>query len=226
MRMLAALLSFAFASAALAADPAPDTLPGPTGTVATPAPSLSAPPAYGKPSGLFPGMVIGPKLALLPAPGLLGVGLEAKFQNLVGVGLDYNFFPSLKVGDVKIGFNDISLAARVFPWKGRFYLGAALGQRNFFGKATDSTTNQEIKVEVKSTYLAPEIGWRFVWGSGFFMGLDLGYQIVLSPKTTLTLPAAASLVDQTDKKAVEDAGNEIGKIGLPIVSLLQFGFYL
>lgn len=231
MRMLAALLSFAFTAAAVAADPAatdakaPAALPGPAGPAATPAPSLSAPPAYGKASGLLPGMVIGPKLALLPFPGAFGVGLEAKFQNLVGVGLDYNFIPTVDFGDVKAGYNDFALSGRVFPWKGRFHLGLALGRRNFFAKASDSVTGQDIKIEVKSVYLAPEIGWRFVWGSGFFMGVDLGYQIILSPETTLTLPAAANLVDQTDKKAVEDAGDEIGKFGLPIVSLMQFGYY-
>lgn len=227
MRMVAALLSFAFTTAALAADPAAIPAPGAEAGRA-PAPVLTPvayqPAAYGKAEGLLPGMVIGPKLALVPLPGLFGVGLEAKFLNLVGVGLDYNFFPSTGMGNVKIGFNDISLAARVFPWRSRFYLGAALGQRNFWGKASDSLTGQEIKVEVKSTYLAPELGWRFVWSSGFFMGIDLGYQIVLSPSMTLTLPPGT--IDATDKKDVEDAGKEIGKVGLPIISLLQFGFYL
>jgi hypothetical protein len=215
MRMLAALVSLTFATTALAADPAS----------AAPAPNLSAPETYGKPAGLIPYTLIGPKLAVLPIPGVYGVGLEAKFLNLVGVGIDYNAFPTVKLGDVKAGYNDLSFNARVFPWKGRFYLGAAVGSRSFSAKATDSASGQEIKVEVKSTYIAPELGWRFVWTSGFFMGIDLGYQIVLSPKTTLTLPAVAS-VDPTDKKNVQDAGDQIGKIGLPIVSLLQFGFYL
>lgn len=228
MRKLAALVSLTLASAALAADPAavPGTAaPGAVTTPSAPAPApVATPAAYGKSGGLLPGMLIGPKLALAPLPGLFGVGLEAKFLNLVGVGIDYNAFPSVGVGDVKVGFNDLSLAARVFPWRGRFFLGAALGQRNFFGKATDSLSGQEIKVEVKSLYLAPELGWRFVWTSGFFMGIDLGYQIVLSPKTTLTLPAGVP-VDPTDRKDVEDAGKEIGKIGLPILSLLQLGYF-
>ena len=228
MRLLAALLSVAFTTAALAADPASSGAP--TADVAAPAtapaltPVAHQPAAYGKPEGLLPGMVIGPKFALVPVPGLFGLGLEAKFQNLVGVGLDYNFFPSTGVGNVKIGLSDLSFAARVFPWRSRFYLGAALGQRSFWGTASDRVTGQEIKVEVKSTYVAPELGWRFVWGSGFFMGIDLGYQVVLSPSMTLTLPPGT--IDATDKKDVEDAGKQIGKVGLPIISLLQLGFYL
>ena len=231
MRMLAALLSLAVATHALAADPEPAALPGPAAPAATPAPApgLSAP-RYGKPEGLIPNTVIGPKLAILPIPGVYGLGLEAKFLSFVGVGVDYNAFPTVKLGDVKAGYSDLSFNARVFPWKGSFYLGAAVGSRSFMAKATDSFSGQEIKVDVKSTYLAPEIGWRFVWTSGFFMGIDLGYQIVISPKTTLTLPnlpaSLVSQINQTDKKNVEDAGNQIGKIGLPIISLLQLGFYL
>jgi hypothetical protein len=224
MRMLAALLSLTLATTALAADPAPVALPGAAAPAAAPAPGSSAP-GYGKPEGLIPNTVIGPKLALLPIPGVFGVGLEAKFLNLVGVGVDYNAFPTVKLGDVKAGYSDLSFNARVFPWKGSFYLGAAVGSRSFMAKASDSFSGQEIKVEVKSAYVAPELGWRFVWSSGFFMGIDLGYQIVISPKTTLTLPPIAS-VDPTAKKNVEDAGNQIGKIGLPIISLLQVGFYL
>jgi hypothetical protein len=227
MRKLAALLSIAFATAALAADPAPITAPG-AGPAATalpgtaPAPDLSAPPAYGKPQGLLPYTIVGPKLALLPIPGVYGLGLEARFLNFVGVGIDYTAIPTVKLGDVKAGYTDLSFNARVFPWKGRFYLGAALGSRNFTAKASDTNGN-EAKIEVKGTYIAPEIGWRFIWASGFFMGIDLGYQIILSPKTTLTSNLA---IDPIEKKNVQDAGDEIGKIGLPIISLIQLGFYL
>jgi hypothetical protein len=192
---------------------------------APPAPLATRPAMYGKSEGIFPGMVIGPKFALLNVPAVYGIGLEAKFSNLVGVGLEYNAWPTLKFGsDVKAGYNDLQLTGRVFPWRGRFYLGAALGQRNFFAKGTEATTGLEAKIEVKSVYLAPEIGWRFVWESGFFMGIDLGYQIVLSPKTTLTVPGG--WVDQTLKKDIEDAGDQIGKVGLPIVSLIQLGVFL
>lgn len=223
MRMIAALLSVGLTSGAFAAEPA--TAGGMIGVPGT-TPAPAAPSAYGKPQGLLPGMVIGPKLALLPLPSVFGLGIEAKFQNLIGVGLDYNLIPTVKLGDqVKAGYDDFSLSARVFPWRGRFYLGAALGQRNFFAKGTESTTGQELKAEVKSTYLAPEIGWRFVWTSGLFMGIDLGYQLILSPKTTMTMPAAAAQANPGLKKDVEDAGDQLGKFGFPIISLLQLGYY-
>lgn len=231
MRKLAALVSLAFATTALGADPAALAAPAPASGALpaqlAPAPVPTSRAGYGKTSGVIPGIVIGPKLSLFSVPGPVGIGLEAKaLDGLLGLGLDYSFFPTLKMGEVEAGYNDVSLAARIFPWQGRFYVGAALGSRKFFARATDSFTSERIEVEVKSTYLAPEIGWRFVWDAGFFMGIDLGYQIVLSPDTTLTLPPGGdAVVNAQDKKDVEDIGDEIGKVGLPIVSLVQLGWY-
>jgi hypothetical protein len=54
-------------------------------------------------------------------------------------------------------------------------------------------------------------------------GIDLGYQIITSTKSTFDLPPGMSAQDRQD---LEDAANHLGKIGFPIVSLLQLGFYL
>lgn len=227
MRIVAALLTLAVASSASAAAAeavAPPPVSPPT-MIGTPETSSARAPGYGKREGLIPGAVIGPKLALVPFPGLLGAGVEAKLLNLVGVSVDYNFFPRVTIADVKASYSDVSVTARVFPWRRSLFIGVALGYRDFTAKQTDAATKQEFEVDVKSLYLAPEIGWRFVWSSGFFMGLDVGYQFILSPKTTFTQPAQVSVLSQTTKKDVEDFGDQFGKIGLPIVSLLQFGFY-
>jgi hypothetical protein len=225
MRRFAALVSVVVASAAAAqsAEALPAPVRAPT-LIGAPRPSVRAP-GYGKPEGLIPGVLVGPKAALVPFPGLLGAGVEAKFLNLVGVSVDYSFFPRVTIADVKASYSDVCVAARVFPWRRSLFVGVALGYRDFAGKQTDAATKQEFEVDVQSLYLAPEIGWRFVWSSGFFMGLDLGYQFILSPKTTFTQPAQVNVLSQTTRKDVEDFGDQFGKIGLPIVSLLQFGFF-
>lgn len=245
MRMLAALVSFALASAASAADPAPAapadaatkapaamtspvtaTTPAPTPTAVTPA---AAAPGYGKTSGLIPGVLIGPKLHLIGVPP--GFGVEARVANAFSFSLDYVFVPTIKVpgaegAEAKLSWGDFSGAARWHPWHASFYLGAALGTRSFKASAKDSVAGATAtaSAEVSSTYLAPEIGWRWIWGNGFFLGMDLGYQIILSSKTTLNIPALG--VSAQNKQDVTDAADQIGKVGLPILSLLQLGFYL
>ncbi len=225
MRMLAAALSVAFATGALAAEPVAASAGAPTvpATAGAPSPiSPEAPARYGKSSGLVPGLLIGPKLSLitLPAPGF---GLDARIGSAFGLSLDLNLIPTVAVGDAaKVSYRDVSGAARWFPFRGSFYLGAALGSRTFKASVRDETSGALAKAEVTSTYLAPELGWRWIWSSGFFLGMDLGYQIILSNKLTFDLPI---LVPAEDRKDVQDAANDLGKIGFPIVSLLQLGWY-
>jgi len=118
---------------------------------------------YGKAEGIIPGMVFGPKLSLvnLPTPAF---GVEAKFMNLVGVG----FIPDVTLSNVTVGMKNWSIGAKVYPFHGSFFLGAAFGGRSFTGSKIDDSTGTPLKaaVDVSSTYLAPEIGWRWVWNSG------------------------------------------------------------
>ncbi len=199
MRALAAILALAAASPALADG------------------------GYGKTQGVIPGVLLGPRLNLVALPP--GVGVEARMLgNALGLSLDFGFVPGTTIGGASVSWNDLSLGARYYPWSARFYLGARLGSRSFSASAEDSSTGITLKAKasVTSTYLAPELGWRFMWESGFFMGIELGYQVILSTSATFDIPGG---VDPTKQKDVRDAADQIGKIGLPILTLVQVGWY-
>jgi len=211
--------------------PAPAALPPPPAPIAPAKPAALPPPpppvapivpGYGKTEGVIPGTVIGPKLSIfsLPAPGF---GIEAKIRSVFGLSFDYDLIPTVSIGSVKAGYSDWRLAAKWYPWSKSFFLGAAYGSRTFEASAMDDVYGVEASAKVVSTYLAPELGWRWVWNSGFFMGVDLGYQIILSSKTTLEIPGVISTSNSS--KDVQDAADELGKFGLPIISLLQLGFF-
>jgi hypothetical protein len=220
MRTLAAALILALAAPALAADPlAPAAAPS-AATPASVAPAApERAPGYGKTEGFLPGILIGPKLSILSIPNP-SIGLEAKLlQNKLGLSIDYDLIPSVKMMDVSVGYRDLNFGVKFYPWQRSFFIGAALGSRAFWAKATEATTQLEVKAEVSTTYLAPEIGWRFVWDGGFFMGLDLGYQIVLSSDVTLHAGTSTESVD------VNDAADDLGKIGFPVITLLQIGYF-
>jgi hypothetical protein len=177
-----------------------------------------------KTSGVLPGILIGPKLSLiaLPTPSL---GVEAKGLGMFGASVDLGYLPMTSVGgqgNAKIGFTNISATARVFPFAGSFFLGAGLGSRTFKAEASDTATGLTAKAEVSSVYIAPQLGWRWIWESGFFMGVDLGWQFVVSHKLTLTTPIGAN---PQDIKDVQDASDTVGKVGLPILGLLQLGWF-
>lgn len=221
--ILAAALVLGFSARASADDLAQLSPPQKDAVPPAAAPQREA--GYGKTDGLIPGMLIGPKLSLvnLPTP---GVGVEAKFLgNLLGASFDYGLIPDITVSDVTVGMHAWNVGAKIYPFRGSFFVGALYGNRSFTGSKTDTSTGTPLKaaVDVSSTYVAPELGWRWVWNSGFFMGMDLGWQFVTSSKVTLTAPAGISqgTVDDVQKK-----GNDIGKAGLPVIGLLQVGFFL
>jgi len=199
MRMLAAIAAAAVAAAAHAGEP-----------------------GYGKPEGVLPHAVIGPKIMLVsfPAP---GVGIEAKALDLLGLSFDYGFIPDVTVSGVTVGLTNWSLGGRVYPFRGAFFAGVAMGSRSFHGSKTDTSTGTPVKAKatVSSTFVAPEIGWRWVWSGGLFLGMDLGWQFVLSDRTTLEANGA-SLDTQQD---VQDQADRIGKAGLPVLGLLQLGWF-
>jgi hypothetical protein len=209
MRLLAVLLALAASSPALAQD---------AGATFK---NAGAPPAaegYGKTEGVIPGVLFGPKLTLLSLSP--GVGLEVKLGSRLGFSFDYGFLPDVSVMGVKINYRDLSGAVRVYPFAGAFYLGASCGKRTF--KAHGSSGADEARVTVDTTYLAPQLGWRWIWTNGFFLGTELGYQIVVDHKMSFWSTATA---DAGTIKDVNDAGDQIGKIGLPVASLFQVGYF-
>jgi hypothetical protein len=192
--------------------------------IATASPALAGEAAgYGKTQGAIPGILVGPKLNLIALPP--GIGVEAKLlENSLGLSFDLGIVPPVKLGEASASWLDWSFGARYYPWRARFYLGAAVGSRTFAASATDSSTgvDRKAKADVTSFYLAPELGWKFVWDGGFFMGIDLGYQIIVSKKVTLDIPGG---IDPKKSKDVTDAADNVGKIGLPVLTLLQVGYF-
>jgi hypothetical protein len=220
MRTLAAALVLAVATPALAQQLGGG--PRPTGPAASPIAPVEAAPGYGKTEGLIPGMLIGPKLSLVAAPNP-SIGLEAKLlDNRLGLSFDYDLLPDIDMMDVEVGYTDWNLAAKWYPWQRSFFVGAAFGRRSFHASAKDAVSGYEARAEVSATYFAPQIGWRWVWNSGFFMGMDLGYQLMLSTKVTVKA-GDVSLTSETED--VQAAADDLGTIGLPIVSLLQVGYF-
>ncbi len=214
MRSIVASLGVAFAVQALAQEGM---------TTQPPPPPEARAEGYGKQYGVLGNvpLVFGPRLTIgfiQPA----AVGIEAKYANLVGVSVDYGFVPefTLPSSTVSVKWSSWNVGAKVFPFRGSFFLGAALGGRSFTGKDTGTIGTAE--VTVSSTYLAPEIGWRWVARSGLFFGMEFGWQFILSYTAEGRLNGVPA-PPETDKD-LHDAAKVIGEQGLPQIGLLTIGY--
>ena len=135
------------------------------------------------------------------------------------------------ISDVKVGISNTEIALRYHPFAGSFYVGALAGNQKITAEKTEviSAVSVDAKVEVKSNYITPHLGW--MWGmsdGGFFASMELGYQSPSSVKTDFTNNAPTAVQSTQEyldlEKEVKDECDKFGKIGLPHVVLLKLGW--
>lgn len=190
---------------------------------------------YGKHPGLLGPVTVGPVATAIGAPSPFRVGIEAKYEDLAALVADYGFLPSLSLGDYGVKYNSWRITGRFHPFRGAFYVGVGFGHQSFTGTLTRNESVAAIftgpvtyQIDIDATLLVPQVGWQWEWESGFFLGMELGVQIPLSPTATASSNAPATFQQTPQYKSgqadVEDKGKTYGKTPLPHVALLQAGF--
>lgn len=213
----------ASAASALETVPAGGPIPEATETQGAP-PAVTPPPAppaaakKDRTEGLIPGILIGPKVTatLLFPPGFM-VGAELKVVGYVGASFEYGVFPrNTTVSDYSLGIQTWSAGLRAYPFRGSFFVGVVLGSYTLTG--TQVVAGETATLTVKSTYLGPQIGWKWDFDFGLFLGLNLGYGFSLTYNSTLSGAVSDSL--QTAK----DNADRYLRPGVPVFTLLELGW--
>jgi len=172
--------------------------------------------------GVIPGLLFGPKAtATLLFPPNVMVGLELRIIGYIGASFEYGVFPqNQEAGGYNLKIKTWSAGLRWYPWRGAFFLGAVLG--NYDVTATQSVNGTEFAtLQVKSMYLGPQIGWKWAWDFGLFLGLNLGYGFSLDYQSTLTQPP---LAPSSDLNSAKQNADKYLKTGVPILTLLELGW--
>ncbi len=187
---------------------------------------------YGKtwrPLGQF---LVGPygTIAALPRP--ISYGIESKFRDMFGLSLGYGYFPKVTLSSVSLKITGWDVRLKWYPFQGAFFLGAGLGNQTLEGSSTQTVSGipATLNITQDNAFFLPHLGWNWIWSSGFFMGMDLGVQLSMSRTTKLTSnitdPTLIASADyQKLQKDVQDKGDQVGKIPLPLLTLLKFGFF-
>ena len=167
-------------------------------------------------------MLFGPKVtATLLFPPNVMVGLELRGIGYIGASFEYGVFPqNQEAGGYNLKIKTWSAGLRWYPWAGAFFVGAVLG--NYDVSASQSVNATQVAtLQVKSTYLGPQIGWKWAWDFGLFLGLNFGYGFSLDYQSTLTQPPLAS---SSDLQTAQENADKYLKSGVPILTLLELGF--
>ena len=178
-------------------------------------------PAQAQPGHSRVGLLFG--VVGLPQP--VGITAFAKVHDLFGVGGGVGLLPG-PIGSAVLGaagVNDGQLSswavegeARLFPFRGAFWLGGAIGRMSL--SASGLSKGAPIGVDVVTMYASPRLGWLGVWSSGFTLGVDLGVQIPLSPDVQVTTSSA-------QQSNLESVARALSALPLPTASV-KVGFLL
>ncbi len=211
-------------SVAVPATPAPKE---PTVASETPAPEKTT--SDTKREGVFGNFLVGPSIGLyLPVP--LVFGLEARWAGWVGMSIESGSLPRRTLLDGSVTADTLRGTLRVFPWQESFFVGVAVGHQNISVAKSVTVQGQTVtaNVDVSSPYVTPVIGWKWLWSSGFFWGLEAGWQIPRSPNVRVSTDANNAISSTAEYKKAEnearDAANKLGEMGLPHLAVINIGY--
>ena len=193
-----------------------------------PAPAAAAaPPAADtgpRTEGVIPGLLFGPKVSttMLFPPNVM-VGFELKVIGYVGASFEYGVYPrSLAVDKYELQMTTWSAGLRAYPFRGAFFVGLVLGKYDITATQQASTPGgQPSTLNVSSLYLGPQIGWKWAFDFGLFLGLNLGYGFSLDYQSTLVEPIPPP---NTDLQTLKENADKYLKTGVPIFTLLELGW--
>ena len=182
----------------------------------------TSPPAGDQRGPVRVGLMVG--VVSVPRP--ISAELFARLYDLVGIGASYSTLPkglgdlilsAASVKDVTIESSAFDGELRLFPFRGSFFVGSALGRQTLAASASRQGTT--VNVDMVTLYATPRLGWLGIWDNGFSLSLDAGVQLPLSTDATATSgnPDAAS--------AAQSAAKALGNQPLPSVNL-RVGLFL
>ena len=154
-------------------------------------------------------------------PRPLSVEALVRIERTVAFGVEYSALPKLTVAGVDARMWALAADARVFPFRGAFFIGVRGGMQHASASSTVAVSQLSIteQLDVDTLFINPRIG--FLWGSapGLTIGIEAGVQIPLSSSVTSSLPS--QVLATRELTAVTDT---LGKSALPTVDLLRIGF--
>lgn len=118
--------------------------------------------------------------------------------------------------------NNVSIYAfegrgRWHPFGGAFLLGMAFGWQNF--GVTGINGRPSAEGSLSGVYLAPHLGWMWIFDSGFTIGTEFGVQIPLGARSLKT-----SGLTQKDVKDAHDALDPYLATVSPYINIIKLGY--
>ena len=156
-------------------------------------------------------------------PHPLAIEGVVRVHEMVMLGVEYGVMPKITINDVSTSMWSLAADARVFPFKGAFFIGLRAGYQSLSAAATltaDNIGSYTESMDVKTWFLNPRIGFLWVW-KPIALGLDAGVQLPIS--TTVSRSTLLALASPSLDSQITRAADTLGKTPLPTIDLLRIG---
>ncbi|HEY2733638.1 MAG TPA: hypothetical protein VGI70_06615, partial [Polyangiales bacterium] len=173
---------------------------------------------------------IGPVVALLGPPNLIGGGMHMRIGHYVGAGIDYQVLPNVNINPVTVGSSLMSANARLYPFGGAFFLGGGFAYQSIRAQFHDGA----LGVAAKTGFPAASANIGFMGHDGFVLGADIGLLFPLgtshvSVRDLGGAAAASGLTQQQIDSSREQAQSRVEKLlnAMPVflqVNLVRLGY--
>lgn len=217
--------------------------PIPEETLPPPVASPVEPPAAVAPAPEDP-LRVGFMIGVLSLPRPIEAELAFKVGRWFGFGVQASFLPRISVPaiDGKLDLKAMQGVFRWYPFGNAFYVGGGLGYQNFQASLGETIDNGELKIsaDMSGAFMVPQLGWMWIFDSGFAMGLSFGLQIPIPKEPVVTATYNGQPVpDQPTSSVPQDVVNEaqttsdnvrsvaklIVRYPFPQVDFLRLGFF-
>jgi hypothetical protein len=187
---------------------------------------------------------VGLTLGIISLPRPIEVEGTFRVLDTLSVSAQFSMLPDLTApgGSAKLQLRAFQGIARWFPFSGSFFIGSGIGYQTFRASLTNTDQGNTLvtTADLSGVFVSPQLGWLFVWQSGFALGLTFGAQIPLpkDPVATTTyngqpVPSMAGpgfpreVVDKSNdmKDTVQTLGKLANKYPIPNIQLLRLGFF-
>jgi hypothetical protein len=163
-------------------------------------------------------------LAGVGAPSIFSGEAIAKIGDWIGLSGEYGAAPALTIpignGGATISQTTVSASARVYPFRGAFFIGGAVGEQTTDAKVSQSAqgVTGAANFQTKAMFIEPQIGLLYRFKFGLAIGCDIGLEIPVK--------ASGQASTQQLPGPLEQAMTYAEKGPIPSVNLLRLGYVL
>ena len=169
------------------------------------------------------------------APDGMRFGLFAKWKGLLAVGGAFSMLPETSLPGVNADVKRVGGEgfARVYPFRGAFFMGVAGGYVQTKGTMVEQRTafRQLQRVEAhgyaNAVFVAPHLGFQWMLPMGLTIGFDAGVEIpIASNEPTFDASKYGLVLPVEGKGSAADATHFVATMPVPVIHFLELGYAL